>query len=207
MSAGAAGGLNHALVTGPAAEPVTTSEAKLHLREDGTAQDTVVAALVTAAREAVEQRLGRALISQTWRLKMDAFPASSLEAIRLPLAPLASVSSIAYVDGAGATQTWASSNYVVSTGTLPGEVRLAYDAASWPVTRDQPEAVTVTYVAGYGASASAVPGPIKQAILLLVGHYYENRESVVTGTIASDLPQTVEWLLAPYRNPFGWVAG
>lgn len=185
-----------ALSSAPATEPVTTAELKSHLRVDSTDEDTLIASLGTAARQYVEEQTRRALVTQTWVLKLDEFPESDGE-ILLPRPPLVSVSSVTYVDTAGSTQTLSSSVYSVDTTDTPGRITLAYDQ-TWPTVRDQRNAITVTYVAGYGA-ASAVPDALKAAIKLLVGHWFTNREGVVTGTIATEIPMAVDALLAPYR--------
>lgn len=173
----------------PTAEPVTLAEAKAHCRIDMTADDTLVGSLIVAAREWVESRLGQQLMPATWRLKLDCFPAWEME---LPRPPLTAVSSIGYVDSAGSTQTLSSTLYRVDTDSLPSRVTPAYGQV-WPATRGQTHDVTVTYTAGY-ASASAVPQTIKQAILLLVSHWYENREASGE-TKLQDIPLGVESLL------------
>lgn len=183
------------LVTAPAAEPLTTTEAKSHLRVDSSDDDTLIDAYVKAARQHIEEDLGRALITQTWDYTLDAFPSDG-SAIQLPRPPLVSVTSISYVDTAGATQTVTSSDYIVNTGKRKGEITLAYGAA-WPVTRRQASAVTIRFVAGYGA-ASAVPAPIATALRLVVGDLYANREASIIGTIHTDNP-AVASLLGPYR--------
>lgn len=185
------------LVTAPAAEPLTLAEAKLHLRvdSDDTSQDTLITSLIVAAREAVEEHTRRALVTQTWDYVADAFPDGD-EPILVGKPPLQSVTTLQYVDADGVLQTWAASNYVVDTATIDGAIRLAYDV-SWPSAREQYNAVQVRVVAGYGLAA-AVPASIKAAMLLLIGHLFEHRESVVTGTIVAELP-TVRALLGPYR--------
>lgn len=188
------------LVTPPATEPVTATEAKLHLRVDHTTDDALITILIATARQMVEQITRRALITQTWDWKLDGFPAC----FDIPKPPLVSVTSISYVDTAGASQTWASTNYIVDAPggptAQPGRIAPAY-GVSYPSTRSIINSVTVRFVAGYGA-ASAVPEPLKQAVLLLIGHLYANRESVVItgrGSIVAEMPQTVEWLCWPYR--------
>lgn len=185
------------LVTAPAAEPLTLAEAKLHLRvdSDDTSQDTLITSLIVAAREAVEEHTRRALVTQTWDYVADAFPDGD-EPILVGKPPLQSVTTLQYVDADGVLQTWAASNYVVDTATIDGAIRLAYDV-SWPSAREQYNAVQVRVVAGYGLAA-AVPASIKAAMLLLIGHLFEHRESVITGTIVAELP-TVRALLGPYR--------
>ena len=190
------------LITAPAAEPVSTSEAKSHLRVDTTADDTYIGTLITVARQNVESHLRRALISQTWEVVLDAFPAG---VIRLPKPPLASVTSIKYTDDDGVEATYSSDNYVVDSDTEPGRVVLK-SGQTWPaVTLAAANGVRVRYVAGYGAAGSNVPQAIRQAILLVIGSLYENREDVLVaqGVSIGVLPFGVVALLAPYRI-YGW---
>lgn len=182
-----------AVVTPPSEEPATTAEAKAHLRVDSNSEDTLIGSLVTAARQYVEGATGRALVTQTLRTKLDDFPDSD-DAIRLPRAPVQSVSSVTYLDEDGASQTFASSDYVTLLDLEPAEIALKADA-SWPATAMQRGAVTVTYVAGYGA-ASAVPQAVKHAILLLVGHWYANREAVAPGQGVSEVPMGLHSLIS-----------
>ena len=91
----------------------------------------------------------------------------------------------------------AASNYVADGSIKPARIYFTPDA-SIPTTFEIPNAVNVTFTLGFTA-ASQVPAPIKQAILLTIGRYYEIRQDVVTGTIATSIPKTVEFLLDPYR--------
>jgi len=161
--------------TGPTSEPVTVAEAKAQAVIEGTTDDDLIARFVSVAREQLEDETGRALMTQTWVLTLDSFPDEDV--IYLPRPPLASVTSIAYVDTAGSSQTWSSDEYDVdaTSDVRKGRVTPAY-GYSWPSTRDQAGAVTITYVAGYGA-AGDVPEQLKQAIVLLVSAMYEHREA------------------------------
>lgn len=181
----------------PAVEPVLLAEAKAHVREDTTDSDTLLTALIVAATEYVEERTGRALITQTWSLAMDGAPCGN-DAIRLPRPPLQSVTSITYVDEAGDTQTWDAANYRVDTHSEPARITLAADAV-WPVPQFVAGAVTVVYEAGYGDAGTDVPQAIRQAILLLVAHWYDNRSPEVVGTVVGRLGFTVDALLDPYK--------
>lgn len=182
------------LSVAPAAEPVTTAEAKAHLRVDGADDDSYIAALVAAAREYCEGMQRRAYVTQTWTLTLDGFPAGGRTYIDIPLPPLQSVSSITYLDSTGDSQTWASSNYTVDAKGTPGRVALAPDAV-WPTTQaGRINAVTITFVAGYGLAAD-VPESMKQAIYLLVGDWYGNREAQVVGTVTQRLSFSVGALL------------
>jgi uncharacterized phiE125 gp8 family phage protein len=190
------------LVTAPTLEPLTGDEAKLHLRIDGTsAEDALVDTLIKAARQHVETFTQRALLTQTWDWKLDAFPVCRFT---LPMACVTSITSISYIDRDGASQTWSSAKYLTDLPTGPksqfGRIDTAYGEI-YPQTRCQMNAVTVRFVAGYGSAASSVPAAIKAAMKLLIGHWYQNRESVVIGVGigAVDVPQAVDFLLWPYR--------
>lgn len=150
--------------TQPTSEPVTLATAKLHLRVDVADDDAYITTLIVAARTACEERLERSLITTGWTLTLDAFP----EEISLPSGPVISVTSLQYLDTNGATQTLAGS-------LLVGDVIYPAYATAWPDTREQANAVTVVYTAGYGAAAD-VPAPIVQWILLAVGDMYAMRE-------------------------------
>ena len=183
-------------VTAPTIEPVTLQEVKDHLRVDGTDDDALISALITAAREHVDGRdgwLGRALCTQTWDCHYDVFPDDGL--LYLPVAPVQSVTSVKYVDPDGAQQTFSSANYALGADLdWSPRVILGWDK-SWPSIRAVPEAVTVRVVAGY----ASVPRPICQALLLLIGHWHEHREAVMEGTFR-EVPTTVSALLTPYRR-------
>ena len=185
------------LATAPSVEPVTTAEAKAHLRVDISDDDTLIGSLVTAARALVEQNTRRALVTQTWDLFADEWPEG--RAFVLPMAPLQSVTGVYYTPDGSSEATFASANYVVDAKSEPGRVMLQ-SAASWPGdTLEEVNGVRVRFVAGYGLAA-AVPEPLKMAIKLIVGHWYENREAVaVTGAIPKEMPMAVDYLLWPYR--------
>lgn len=185
------------LQTAPTHEPVTPAEVKKHVEVavTDTNHDATLDLLLQAARQMVEDRTGRQLVTATWDLVLDHFPSAS-DPIRLPKSPAVSVTSITYVDQDGDAQVWASDNYVVSTSREPAEIRCAYGEV-YPVPRIQPDAVTVQFVAGYG-DAEDVPAGIKALILLIVGHWFETREAVVTGTIATKIPLAADSLFEQY---------
>lgn len=162
------------LVTAPASEPITLAQAKVQVRVESsvTAEDDHITALIQSAREEAEHELGRALIAQTWDLKIDAFPSVEVE---LPKPVVSSITSISYVDLDGNTQTIASNQYTLDSSTMPGFVLPAQDV-DWPDTLDCANAVTVRFVAGW-ANAAAVPASIKQWILWRVGVLYKHRDT------------------------------
>ena len=179
--------MGYTLVTPPAAYPVTLAEAKANCRIDGTDEDTLVNGLIAAATAHVESRTGRSIIERVYDVTFDAFADEMI----LPVGPVLSVDEVAYLDTTNATQTLASSAYQVDNTNSPHRI-IREPGASWPAASQRKNAVTVTVTVGY----DTVPPELKQAILLLVGDWYRNRESTVVGTISSELPNAVNALLA-----------
>lgn len=162
----------------PSVEPVSVNEAKAHLRIDGDDENAYVQALIVAAREYAEPLQGRAYITQTWEMVLDKKPGRE---IFLPRPPLQSVSSIVFTDKDGVATTVSAADYIVDSVSQPGRVVLK-DDKDWPaVELPAIGGVKITFVAGYGANGALVPETIKQAILLMIGHWYSNREEVVLG--------------------------
>lgn len=182
------------LVTAPAVEPVTLAEAKAHLRVESSDEDNLISGLIAAARELIELATGRSFINTSWSVKLSCLP----HCLELPRAPLSSVTSIEYLDADGDEQTLDADIYDVVTSDEPGRIQLASNG-SRPATATHPEAVTITYVSGYGAAATSVPTPLRQAILLLLTSWWRNRSTTVVGTISNELPFTVTALIAAYR--------
>ena len=176
----------------PAVEPISLTEGKLHLRIDSTAEDVLICSLIKAARQYCENYQQRAYITQTLELWLDRFP--DIDIIDVPLPPLQSITSIKYYDTANIAHTFASSEYFVDSKSQPGRVSLAY-GKFWPTDTLRPtNGVCITFVAGYGSAASAVPATACYAILLLVAHYYENREAAGASQIYQ-APLSVDALL------------
>jgi uncharacterized phiE125 gp8 family phage protein len=202
------------LVTPPAEEPVTLIEAKLHLRVDFDDDDTLIASLITAARQAAETLTGRQLITARWKQVLDCFPGPSLmgvpagqaftlpgHAILLAKAPVQSVISINYLDMGSVSQTMPVSNYTVDSACEPARITPVFGQI-WPICLPQIGAVSVTFDAGYGTAAQ-VPEGIKSWIKLRVGSLYAHREEVAAlsrGRIDS-LP-FIDGLLDPYKVAF-----
>jgi uncharacterized phiE125 gp8 family phage protein len=185
------------IVTQPTSEPVSLEEAKKHLilDADETRDDDLLYAYIQAARCHCESFLGRALITQTWDLYLDAFPDTNY--LEIPLPPLQSVTTLKYKDSAGVLQTWDAANYIVDTINEPGRICLA-NSISWPTTYDEAQAVQIRFVCGYG-NASAVPQNIKHAILLKLTGLYENRGDSERTFVTDTLEQAIEALLWPER--------
>lgn len=186
-------------ITPPATEPISTTELYRHLRlvEDAT-EKAYADAVLAVAREWVENHTGTSCLTQTWELKLDEWWRE--DGIKIPLPPLQSITSVKYLDQDGVEQTLAASQYRVLTGAPIGELYWAYDVTA-PEIRQIPACVTIRFVAGY-TSAANVPNVIKQAILLLCGHWFEHRENVMipANAFPPEVPFTVTALLNQQRS-------
>jgi uncharacterized phiE125 gp8 family phage protein len=163
--------MNLRLITAPATEPVSLATAKAYLRVDGSDDDTLITSLIKAAREKGEELSRRAFITQTWEQIIGAWPVHFRLKIYRP--PLQSITSVKYLDSDSVEHTW--TDYVTDIRGEPGVIvfkTLPGDALL------ESSAITVRFVAGYGSADSNVPERLKTAILALVAHWYENRESL-----------------------------
>ena len=161
-------------ITDANVEPLTLQEAKIHLNETlaDAGNDAYISALITVARQAAEERLGRTLIQTTLQRALGGFPCS--DAIRLYRPNVLAVEWVKYIDTSGVQQTLAPSDYLLEPGSEPGLLWPAW-GQRWPAVRHQPGAVVVQYQAGYGTTAAAVPAAIVHWIKLALTDLYENR--------------------------------
>jgi uncharacterized phiE125 gp8 family phage protein len=191
------------LIEPPQDDVVSLAEMKAHLRVEHDDDNDLIEALTEAVTQHLDGRdgkLGRALVDQTWELRMAWFP--RVVSLRLP--PLIEVEAVDYLDSSGARHTFDTENYLVTGIGDRGHVHLA-PGQCWPVLPyDRPECAIVRFRAGYldgGVSPAVanVPGPIKAAIKLMTGTLYQNRENVIVGQTAIEIPWAAEALLASYR--------
>lgn len=173
----------------PAATPaLTLAEAKAHLRVETafTDDDGLITAQAAAAQAYVEAALTwRALTPRGLIATFDCFPSSG--ELWLPFPPVSALSELATLDAAGIATVIPASSYRLDVNL--GRVTLT---GAWPAGR-----VRATYTAGF----TAVPAALKAALLLFLGHLYENRETVAVGSglTALDVPWSVAALCAPYK--------
>lgn len=183
------------LLTGPAAEPVSLSEAKSHLRIQHDDDDDVIAALIAGARVHIESQTRRALITQSWRLTRDVWPVDGRILI-LPV-PLRALTAARVIMLDGATHNIDAGQFFADMAGAPAF--LAFNPGTVPMP-DRPVAgIELDVEAGYGDAAADVPQPLRQAIKLLVAHWYENRGLTAIGHEVAVLPLTINALIAPYR--------
>jgi uncharacterized phiE125 gp8 family phage protein len=180
----------------PASLPITAGEAKRHARVTGTADDGEIDLLIRAATSYAETFMRRVLITRTNVLRLDRFPSGP---IYLPEPPLRSVSSIAYIDESGDSQTWASSKYDVDVYSEPGRIEPSYGEI-YPATRADMNAVTVTYVCGHSTLMGSVSTGTE--VITATGHPYTAGNLVdglyLSGAEADALPAGMSQDLAYY---------
>jgi uncharacterized phiE125 gp8 family phage protein len=154
--------------------PVTLERARMHLRNEDLAFDEdYLRGVIKAAGDMVERVYGVALLTQTIKQYHSHFPCSPDTSLSLRITPLISITSIQYVDSAGATQTWSSAEY--TTGAFNGRYFVVPKVDySWPsdIATGQPNAITVTYTAGYGAKPSNIPHSVMMGLLMEIAYLY-----------------------------------
>lgn len=180
----------------PAVPPVTLGDAKAHLRVGGTDEDTLIASLIGTAAAHIERGFGLALITQGVKVIRDAWPATWL--VELPVSPAQEVASVTTFDANGASAIFDPVNYFTDTASLPPRLVL-HGAAPWPKPGRRANGIEIALTAGFGNAPADVPEPVRQAVLLLVAHWFEQREPVVLEDEPFEVPATVAALLAPYR--------
>lgn len=204
--------MGYQIITAPTVEPLSLAEAKLHCRVDINDDDTLITALITAARQFAEQLTGRSFCTQAWKYVLDSFPGGysypvvpygseyslPTTAIVLEKTPITSIDSIKYLDMTGTQQTLAPSVYAADLTGPVARITPKFGQI-WPPSLPQIAAIEVAFSAGYG-NAAAVPTCVKQWMLLRIGAMYENREEFLTGrsVTVAELP-FVDTLLDPVR--------
>jgi uncharacterized phiE125 gp8 family phage protein len=185
------------LLAGPAEEPVSLAEAKAWLKLDDGAEDALVTTLVAAARIHVESTTGRALLTQSWRVVLDAWPAD--RSVRLPVAPLQSLTAIRAYDADGVAHSIGLVQFQSESAVAPARLLLPASVDGMPALRER-LGLEVDYVAGFGDDPEDVPADLRQALLMLVAHWFEHRDAVIVAGSGGVIPIGFDHVVAPYRQ-------
>lgn len=181
------------IITAPTTEPITLAEVKAHMRVSHDAEDALILSLITSVRDLCEHETGRALLSQTWQQTYDDFSRK----IELRKLPVVSVTALKYTDADGIEQTLSSDSYILHNNSDDRSAEIALATGyQWPETYDGINGVRIEYVCGY-ANADKVPAALRQWMLLQIGHWYKNRESVADWQTSK--LDFVDNLLNPFR--------
>ena len=181
------------VTTAASTYPVSLTEAKSHLKVDTTADDTYITSIIKAATQLSEEYTNRFFIDTVIEQTCSSF--ADLQT--LFKSKVSAVAHVKFYDSDNSLQTLSATVYDTQLNYEPSQIQLA-DNQSFPSITTRNDAVVARYTVGYGA-ASDVPEIIKQAILLTIGNFYQNRASVITGKTATELPQNVKWLLDTYK--------
>jgi uncharacterized phiE125 gp8 family phage protein len=187
-------------------EPVTLADAKEYLKVESaeTADDNLITDIIKVARNWCEAFTARALITQTWKLSLDAFPGVDLNhnpraQITLPKGNTLSVTAFTYVDGDGVAQDMVGVSplpYALSTEADSGGILEPAYGEAWPGIQDVMDAIQITYTAGYGPNASDMPEQLRMAVKWKMADLYDNRgDADISGAKAN----VAESLARPYR--------
>lgn len=185
----------------PESPAITLEEAKAHLRITFDDEDGVIADCIRAATERLDGRdgaLGSCLITQVWKITLGRFQPEIL----IPLPPCQSVDAVTYLRPDGEAATINPADYqVAGIGSLDGAILRLAPGKTWPAVLDAPEAVTITFTAGFGDSPEALPEPIRASIRMRAAHLYENRESVTAGSgFITETPDGADDFARNYRQ-------
>jgi uncharacterized phiE125 gp8 family phage protein len=182
------------LISPPAVEPVTLTEAKAHLRLAGSDEDDLVAALIVAARVHVETVTRRVLIAQEWRVFLDAAPPDGV--VMLPVMPVSAVSAVTVYDRQGLPAVLAPADYTVDLASVPGRLALT---GGGPAPGRAFNGIEIDLTAGYGLSGLDVPQPLRLAVMMLAARWHQARDGAFVGTVPQDIADAFAALTAPYR--------
>lgn len=178
----------------PASLPVGLDDMREHLRLDARDEDYLVIAYTGAAVDVIEEMTGRAIMPQTWAYSVSG--PDETNAVALPKPPVSAIVSMTYYDADDVQQTLTVSDFYLFKTNDAAQV-VPKSGVTWPVTKDRPDALTVTFTTGY----SDVPKSIVHAIKMLVTHWFENRATA--GGDAREIPYAVEHLVGLHR--VGWI--
>ena len=172
----------------------TTADAKDFLKVDTTADDTLIDNLIKAATQSCEIYTNRYFLDTLVTQYADKW----VDIENLYKSPVSAITHIKYYDSDDSLQTLAGTVYLLDEVSQPARIGLKPNQ-SYPNIANRINAIEVKYTVGYGTAASSVPEAIRQAVLITIGNFYENRQSVITGRIATELPLSSQYLLNQYK--------
>lgn len=185
------------LLEAPATTPVTLTEVKDQLRVEHTDDDTLINRLISVAvaYTDVQGALGHAMITQKWGQWVNSTPPQT---VKLLLGPLIAVTAVKYYDANGTLQTDTLSNYEIF-GTEFSTTIGPKEGFAWPVTQDRPDAIRIEYTIGYGSATTDIPETLRHALMMLIGHWYDNRETTMMDEL-SNVPYGFDALMDMHRR-------
>lgn len=184
--------MTYALITPPAAEPISLAELKAHIRIDGDDEDALLASLIGTARDHLERTAGLALISQGWRLYLDDWLESG--AIEIARGPVRSIDAVRAFDELGQESAISLAGHVLDGIQRPARLWLR----ERPAVRQAINGVEVDFTAGFGEASEDVPDMLKRAMLIHAAFMYEFRGAVPVEMQPAGMPDGYDRLIAPF---------
>ena len=178
----------------PAGEPLSLAEARQFLRVEHADDDAVITALIAAARAHVEALTRRALLTQTWRIVLDAWPAHGRISPRI--GSLKTLLAVRVFDASGVAHALEVESFVVDAAAN------VIAAPCWALSAPgrSVAGIELDVICGFGALASDVPADLIHALKILLAHWYDNRGLAPAGSAAASQPAGLHALIAPYRG-------
>ena len=185
------------IVTAPTETPIALSEVKDQLRIEHSDDDALLTRLIDVAVAFTDAQgaLGKAMITQTWAQWVESDPP---RIVRLSLGPFQSLDAVRYYDVDGALQNDDVNNYNVFGFAAHATIQ-PKDGESWPDTQERGDAIQLEFTVGYGDTADDVPATLRHALMLLIGHWYDNREQSGMEEL-SNIPYGFDALLNMHRD-------
>ncbi len=181
------------LLTAPAADPLSVTDAKNFLRVEHGDDDAIIASLIAAARSHVEAMTRCALIAQTWQFVFNCWPDSGR--IQLKMGPLRALIAARIYNESGVATNIDTSQFVIDKGAGV----IAAPCWSLPLPGRAVAGIELDVELGFGANAGDVPPTLLQAIRMLVAHWYENRGLVAIGQSIPMMPASVNAMISSHR--------
>lgn len=179
----------------PFVEPITLAKAKAHLRIAHDSEDDLLSGLIRAARQEVERTTGSALIEQSWRLVLDAWPEGNI--VELKRLPVRQVLSVTVFDSDGAASVLSPEDYQLDAISSPARLYLhSRPRPGLPIN-----GIEIDFSAGYGEAGTDVPDLLKRAVLILVAHWYEFRGAFGPDSQPVSIPDEYRRLITGWRGP------
>lgn len=179
------------LISPPAVEPLSLSEAKAWLRLDSADEDEIVSTLIVSARLVIESLTRRMMVAQVWRLSLDGWPSAP---VAIPLSPVRAIPAVRWVESYGGGAELSQQGYRLETQGGQASLRLLVPGPEGAV------GVEIDVEAGFGADAAGVPAPLRQAMRLLIARWHENRGDIEADADIARTPAAIAALIAPYRR-------
>lgn len=195
------------LTAAPAVEPVSLADVKAHLRIDTADEDGLLQSLILTSRLHIEVALGLALITQGWSCYFDRWPLAlsgrggpvspTVAALALPIGPIRTIDSLKVYADDGTFVALALTGFAIDLASRPARMARRI-GTQIPEPGRGVNGIEIALTAGFGATPADVPPAIRQAMLLLIAHWYEHRDPIEIGTDATRVPAAVSALLAPW---------